>query len=172
MPNHVINEIVFTNITADQRGDILANILDDKDHIDFGILLPIPLNCWMGSVSSLHEQAFENTALDWCRQNWGTKWGAYSQEPIEDAADSLRLVFQTAWRPPYGWLCALFNRFMLPFDHNWLDEGAIVGRVGRFEPKLLDDFSGNAWSERVATPKEHKRLHVLLRGVESFEDEG
>jgi hypothetical protein len=171
MPNHVINEIVFSDITAGQRAAILASVLNAENRIDFGILLPIPLNCWMGSVSVLHEKAFKNTALDWCTANWGTKWGAYSQEPIEDADDSLRMVFQTAWRPPYGWLCALFNRFMLPFDHRWLDEGARFGCIGRFDPKFLDDRGGEPWSERDAHPDEHKRLHLLKWGVEAFDDE-
>ena len=92
-------------------------------------------------------------------------------KPIEDATDSLTLVFDTAWRPPYGWICALFNRFMLPFDHSWLSEGESNGHIGRFEPRFLNDFVGGAWLERDATPEEHKRLHVLRWGVESFDDE-
>ena len=28
MPNHVINEVIFSDITADQRRIILANVLD------------------------------------------------------------------------------------------------------------------------------------------------
>ena len=172
MPNHVINEVIFTDITADQRRIILANVLDAEQSIDFAILLPIPLNCWMGSVGVKHEKAFKHTALDWCRDNWGTKWGAYNQKPIEDSDTSLRLVFDTAWRPPYGWLCALFNRFKLPFDHNWLDEGSPVGRCGKFIPDNLDDrLAEESWSERDATPDEYKRLHVMKWGVESFDDE-
>jgi hypothetical protein len=171
MPNHVVNEIVFQNLEPGKRAEILACILDDKGIIDFAKLLPIPLNCWMGSVGQRHEKAFKNTALDWCRENWGTKWGAYGQKPIEDVPDSLTLVFDTAWRPPYGWICALFNRFLLPFDHSWLSEGESYGHIGRFEPKFLNDFGGLAWKERDATPEEYKRLHVLRWGVESFGEE-
>lgn len=172
MPNHVVNEIIFTDITADQRRDILSSVLDADGNIDFEVLVPSPLNIWKGSVSVLHEKAFPGTHLDWARENWGTKWNAYQQKPIEAGTDSLRLVFSTAWRPPYGWIIALFNRFGLPFDHNWLDEGAAVGRCGKFIPGNLDDrLAGQPWSERDATPDEHKRLHVLQWGVESFEED-
>ena len=170
MPNHVVNEVVFAGITAAQRDVILANVLNAEGKIDFQIMLPIPINAWMGNTGKRHEEAFKLTALDWCRENWGTKWNAYSQLPIEPSDNSLRLVFETAWRPPYGWLCALFNRFMLPFAHNWHDEGRELGVVGRFDPAFLDDPRGESWSEKGADGDMQRHLYGLQWGVETPEE--
>lgn len=171
MPNHVVNEIIFRAITPEQRAAILTHIVNASGEIDFEILVPPPINIWMGNVSVLHEKAFKTTMLDWATQNWGTKWNAYSQKPIEAAGDSLRLVFQTAWRPPYGWIVALLNTLKLPFDHNWLSQGDSAGRCGKFEPQFLGDLAGQAWVEDDAAPEMQKHLHVLVWGVESFADE-
>lgn len=171
MPNHVVNELIWDGITPEQRSAILANAVNGEGKIDFTILLPVPLNAWMGSVGTNHEEAFKITALDWCRQHWGTKWNAYSQLPIEDEAGRLRLVFETAWRPPYGWLAALLNRFRLPFAHNWHDEGREVGRVGRFwvgaEDTGLWD-AGPQWREQDAEGEMQRHLHKLQWGVEEW----
>lgn len=173
MPNHVVNEVIFKGLDAIRRAEILAGIVNAKGEVDFEILLPVPLNCWMGSVGSNHEKAFKNTALDWCRYNWGTKWGAYSQKPIEMTADGLRIQFETAWCPPYGWLAAVFNHFKVSFEHNWYDEGAIRGVSGVFNYAALEagDFRGEPWIEHPADDEMQKHLHMLKFGVESFDDE-
>jgi hypothetical protein len=173
MPNHVVNEVIFRGITPEQRDDIMTNVLNAGGKIDFGILVPIPLNCWMGNVSEHHEKAFQNTALDWCRENWGTKWNAYGQVKTDRTDDGLHLIFETAWRPPYGWLCALFNRFKLPFDHNWMSEGDSVGRCGKFDWAGMEDqtFRREPWSETDADPDMHRYLHKLQWGVEAFDED-
>ena len=37
---------------------------------------------------------------DWNRENWNTKWGAYSFELNEDDENTLSFNFQTAWNIP------------------------------------------------------------------------
>lgn len=167
MPNHVINELIFSAADADR---ILPIAMRGND-VDFSILLPIPINAWMGSVGSNHEKAFQLTALDWCRLNWGTKWNAYRQRPIERCDDHLILRFETAWRPPYGWLAALFNTLMITFDHNWLSEGQDRGVVGRFRWSEMEKDFGKAWEEEMADDAMHRHLHKLHWGVEEFEPE-
>ena len=81
---------------------------------------------------------------------------------------TLRLVFETAWRPPYGWLVALFNRFSLTFDHNWLDEGAEGGVAGRFDFAKLDDLCGTPWAEKPADAALQAHLGALLWGEEAY----
>ncbi len=141
MPNHVINEVIFSNM----NGGILADVINAKGKIDFGILLPPPLNAWMCSCSSLHEKTFKLTMLDWSRDNWGTKWSAYGldqgdkYQSVVFSDDRIVLTFQTAWQPPYGWLLAIFNKFKVSFQHNWLDEGAARGICGTFNYAHYED---------------------------------
>jgi hypothetical protein len=171
MPNHIINEIIFRDLTADRKNELLANCCDKDGKVDFEILVPMPLNVWRGSVGTRHEQAFKIVGLDWARENWGTKWNAYSHKPTETTADSLIFRFETAWRPPYGWLCAVFNRFKLSFEHNWLDEGTSRGVHGVFDWAEAEKDFGDPWKEEPADDALNKHLHVLHWGVESFEDE-
>lgn len=178
MPNHVINEVIFRNIDAETRATLLANIKNVAGEIDFEILMPAPLNIWCGGVSTRHS-VFPGNHLDWARANWGTKWNAYGLDEggkyksILQTEDSLTLTFQTAWRPPYGWLIAIFNRFKINFEHNWLDEGAARGNSGKFDYAALDDrLQNDPWKEEEASDEMHRHLHTLLWGVESFPDEG
>lgn len=168
MPNHVINELIFNGVDADQQSAIIAAACDAEGNVDFAILVPPPLNIWMGSCGTAHEKAFGDTGLDWGRRNWGTKWNAYSHQPIERTPDTITLRFETAWSPPYPWLAAILNKLSLPFAHNWLDEGASRGRAGSF---LITEKWGPEWSEAEADDTLHLHLHKLHWGVEEFEDE-
>ncbi|ALJ08269.1 hypothetical protein [Brevundimonas sp. DS20] len=167
MPNHVTNEIVFRGITEDQRAQITAAACNAEGEVDFGVLLPIPLNAWMGNVGQNHERAFKLTALDWCAANWGTKWNAYDQRPAAFDDGALTLIFDTAWRPPYGWLAALFNTVKTGFEHNWRDEGAEHGWCGTFKVNPSSAVAAIEWSERPAEEAEDWRLSVLKWGEET-----
>ncbi|WP_027039087.1 hypothetical protein [Mesorhizobium ciceri] len=175
MPNHVLTEIRFKNIDADQQGAILAIIRGPERPIDFATLLPIPSNIWQGSVSTKHS-VFPGNALDWSRANWGTKWNAYGidqggkYQTIAAADDTLTLTFQTAWQTPYGWLLALWHIGELPFEYSWFDEGRGGATIGRFTA-YSDEFHSNPWSEEDAPEAEYRRMHKLMWGVEEFEDE-
>lgn len=168
MPNHVINELIFRNLTTDQQDAIIADTCDKDGHVDFSILVPIPLNIWLGNSGSEHEKAFRRTWFDWNRDNWGTKWNAYSHKPTERDEAVLILRFETAWAPPYPWLAAVMNKHQVSFDHNWLDEGATIGRSGKFD---MQGQFGRKWMETDATDEVHRHLHKLHWGVESFEDD-
>lgn len=167
MPNHVINELVFRNVTAEQQEAIIAATCDQEGKVDFSVLVPPPLNIWMGNVGTEHERAFRRTGLDWNRENWGTKWNAYSHQNTERTSDKLTLRFETAWSPPYPWLAAVMNKTQMSFDHNWLDEGATRGRSGKFD--MAGRF-GIDWTEAEAADEMHRHLHLLHFGVEEFED--
>lgn len=174
MPNHVINELVFRGVDAAAQDVIIAKICNAKGEVDFEVLVPTPLNVWHGNVGSKHEKAFgsEGCGLDWSRQEWGTKWNAYSQKPIERTEDSLTLRFETAWSPPYRWLVAVFNSTKRSFDHNWLDEGASRGVSGKWDyAALTDNRLAEPWSEKPADDDMQKHLHKLHWGVEKFDDE-
>lgn len=170
MPNHVINELIF-NVGPEDQARVLAATLNADGKVDFGVLVPRPLNLWAGNVGTEHEKAFKRTALDWNRENWGTKWNAYDMRPVEADETKLILRFETAWGPPYPWLAAILNHLNLPFDHNWMSEGGWPPKHGEF--RLADRFGeeGPEWSEAEADEALGRHLHKLLWGVERFPDE-
>jgi hypothetical protein len=168
MPNHVLNELTFRDVDLAKKRYILALT---GDPVNFDILVPTPLNLWLFSVSQKHEKTFVRNALDWSRENWGTKWNAYSHQPTEQTEDTLILRFETAWSPPYPWLAALFNTLKNRFEHAWMSEGGGEA-MGIFEwPKDDNDLRFEPWKERPLTNEEHRRLHKLRYGVEEFTDD-
>lgn len=167
MPNNVAVEVIFRNVDQVAQGRILAVACNAKGEIDFEVLLPIPLNCWRGGVSQRHEKTFPDNALNWCTKNWSTKWGAYQNPTVERDENSLTFRFTTAWRPPMGWIIALYNKLRLPLEYNWLSEGATRGHSGSFSG-LEDDF--DEWQESECDDEMQKHLHVLRWGCESFSD--
>jgi hypothetical protein len=173
MPNHVLNELIFRNVDRATQDAILAKLCNAEGKVDFNVLVPTPVNRWLGGVSQLHEKAFGETALDWSRREWGTKWNAYSHKPIERTDDTLILRFDTAWSPPYPWLVAVFNTFKRAFDHNWLDEGAERGVCGKWNHAALEAHNPfeKPWHETPADDEMQRHLHVLRWGVESFNEE-
>ena len=176
MPNHVINEIIFRTKDPAQQNRILHKVRGEDGRIDFGVLVPQPLNMWNGGVGQKHERKFGRTGLDWARENWGTKWNAYGHneggryESIAKSDDAITLTFQTAWSPPYPWIAALFNFFKMDIEHNWFDEGDDNGWSGKFDhQEYLKGIGG--WEEVRADEAMKKHLHKLLWGVEEFPDE-
>lgn len=171
MSNHCINELIFRNVTADDQLRILTTACGPDGKVNFETLVPIPANVWLGHVGQRHEKAFKLTALEWCRENWGTKWNAYDHHPIVQTDDTLTLRFETAWGPPYGWLCAVFNTIKLRFEHNWFTESGAPAVCGVFDFSKLADNWAEPWSEAEADTAMSRHLHKLLYGVEEFPDE-
>lgn len=171
MPNHVTSEMIFRGVSAAEQDAILSAVCNSEAKVDFSVLVPEPLNMWQGNEGVAHEKAFgKRLGMVWARENWGTKWNAYQSRPINRSGDTLTIVFDTAWSPPYPWLAAVFNNFRRSFEHNWFDEGANWSVHGEF------DFStgamGPRWSETRADRETHERLHTLKWGVAGFDDEG
>lgn len=168
MPNHVLNELIFSEVDADAQAKILSLACDGGGNVDFNILVPMANNIWQGNGNSSQEVAFKRTWYQWSIDNWGTKWNAYSNQPVQQTDDSLTLTFETACAPPYPWLAALFNTLDLSFTHNFLDEGADIGRQGHFR---IDGPFGKDWNEQDADDTLHRHLHKLHWGVEEFPDD-
>ncbi len=172
MPNHVSNEVTLTGLNEDQVNVILASLINSKGEVDFELLLPLPLNIWWGNVGTAHEKAFRaGTALEWCADNWSTKWNAYGQKPVEIGADGFTIRFDTAWGPPMGWLCAIFNRFKVGFEYHYLSEGENHGHSGKFSINPDSEIANIDWVEGRCSDDMQKHLHMLRWGVESFDDE-
>jgi hypothetical protein len=171
MPNHVVNEIIFRNVSPDIQESILKKILKDG-YVDFGILVPPPLNIWQGDIGEKEESAFgKKTWYKWNTENWGTKWNAYGQDDrgvksVSRTGDTLTLIFQTAWSPPRGWICALFNAAQLPFEHNYLNEGDSEGRIAKYFFKGEGELHAPVWEESKSDAEMYRHLHILLWGCE------
>lgn len=167
MPNHVYSEIRIHGSTLDVCAPL---VLSEEGGVDFSVLLPLPLHFWPGSVGIEHEKHFVGTHLDAARNIWGTKWNAYGDPNMSSCGEDVLITMQTAWSIPTGWICALFNKLQLPMTVNWLDEGQEDAFSERYE---WDGSFGPEWKqERHLSGSElHKRLHMVLWGCESFEED-
>jgi Ferredoxin-like domain in Api92-like protein len=73
----------------------------------------------------------------WTRDNWGTKWNAYSQELREDGV----IKFETAWSTPEPVICALSRMFPdAQFDVRYADEdfGHNVGEYTYVDGEMVE----------------------------------
>jgi hypothetical protein len=174
MPNHVLNELVFHDLSGQEIDKIVSMVGTEGRPVDFSVLVPQPINIWKGGVGKRHKEIFNDNALNWNRRNWGTKWNAYGlsetkYNPIMVGDDgTLIITFQTAWRPPMDWIIALYNSAKRAFVHNWLDEGAEFGHTDQFICPPEKDWMAEEWVEGRADEETDRRLRFLLWGdVES-----
>jgi Ferredoxin-like domain in Api92-like protein len=90
MPNHIENIIVFKSNATD-----IEKIIGDE--FSFKNICPLP---------NLEE---DHDLIEWCCNNWGTKWDAYDVDELENHTDEngnliIKYQFTTAWSPPEPWL--------------------------------------------------------------------
>jgi len=100
-----------------EKGDLT------KDEVRFGI---------SRGISKTHqiyliEKYGADNWYDWSTQNWGTKWGAYDGNFIDDKS----IYFQTAWATPFGGMISLSKAFpevQITVDYADEDFGYNVGQ--------------------------------------------
>ena len=173
MPNHVINILRFPLPTAADVEKIRKAVLKPDGTLCFSVLLPVPLNVWPFDVDQVHDKHFATgNALDWCRTNWGTKWGPYHDPVLRETLEGVELEFQTAWAPPRPWALALFQTVGISFDHLWLTEGEEWGyrEEWRCAPPARS-WAFKHWEKKPCSDEEQKRLHLALWGCERFDNE-
>jgi len=171
MPNHIINEVILHADPA-KIEPICVKTINKNNNIDFGILVPLPVNHWPGSVGLTHKEAFPGIHLDDATKMWGTKWNAYGQDEtgyykyVIEPSGKIIFTFQTAWSPPRGWIVAIFNTFQIDITHHWLDEGCSDAITEKYNFKALGEMFAkpNAWEMSAATESIRKHLHKLLWG--------
>ena len=118
MPNHVTHKIIFS---IDDPQKILDEVCPGGK-FDFGKLIPMPLDVYRGDTSSIDEKDFPNNWHSWGVAHWGTKWNCYEQScGIKDGVAFIK--FDTAWSIPYPVLAAFANKYAIPFEHRYFDEG-------------------------------------------------
>lgn len=103
MPNNVTHVAIFSGNQEDV--DFILDILKTEEnnngeqwtcHIDFNNIIPQPRSLFLGDLGRKEEERTRGwNWYVWNRENWGTKWNAYSTE-----RDGNRITFNTAWASP------------------------------------------------------------------------
>jgi hypothetical protein len=93
MPN-----FVTTHITTSAH--VARQLLDAESHIDFNNIIPEPENIERGGCDGRHEEG-EICWYDWRCLEWGTKWNAITDTPVELNSNPVTLRFDTAWAHPF-----------------------------------------------------------------------
>lgn len=169
MPNHVTHKMTFA---AEHAERVFSSVCPDGQ-FSFEALVPQPPQLYYGNVSQEDEKDFKCNWYRWNIENWGTKWGAYSAT-CGLADDGAFIKFDTAWSVPYPILSAFNNRFQIPFEHRYYDEGANFWGVEAWGP---DPHAGDhglivRLKKRLSDPSEQRTLCIELRGYDpEAEDE-
>lgn len=166
MPNHVTHKIEFDAARAEE----VFSAVIAGEHFDFNLLVPYPAHMYHGSVSAEDEQDFPCNWNSWQRENWGTKWNSYGcKHGIENGKAFIQ--FDTAWSVPYPVLSAFANKFKVPFEHRYYDEG---GNFWGVEQWGYDKYENETF-KRIAKRKSDKAdeipLCVELKGYDPSKNE-
>jgi hypothetical protein len=161
MPNHVLNEVTLHGVPIEKSAKVVGT---EGSPVDFEALVPMPVNFWPGSVSSKHEEYFPGTHLGAARRMWGTKWNAYGEPEVFELDGSTVLRFQTAWSPPRGWICALFNTFKCEITAIAKDEGSEHATIDRYIWDDKRNMGGPSWSTERATQDVTDRMEAMFFG--------
>ncbi|MFD1385703.1 hypothetical protein ACFQ4Z_02745 [Oceanobacillus oncorhynchi subsp. oncorhynchi] len=103
MPNHISNKLKIIGSDSETK-EVLDFVKIDEigTGIDFNKITPMPKWIYGNSPDVIgigledeKKWGKENTSLEWARNNWGTKWGAYGQPDNRNTEDTI--YFQTAW---------------------------------------------------------------------------
>lgn len=162
MPNHVSHKITFA---AEKSAEVFAVVCDDGQ-FDFQTLVPSPPHMYHGDLSGDDEKDFPINWLSWSRENWGTKWNAYSGR-CDVIGDKAIITFDTAWANPYPILSAFCNRFQIPFEHRYFDEGSNFWGIDEWGINKLHGL-GSDRVQRIAKhwkrQEDYKPLALELKG--------
>jgi Ferredoxin-like domain in Api92-like protein len=109
-----------------------------------------PLSIELGRKYLSNQQRFGHaTWYEWCTENWGTKWNAYSVSAPELLSDRATIQFDTAWSPAIPVIVRLSAQFpsveltLRYFDEGWNFAGEAFFEAGRcadecFAPDEID----------------------------------
>ena len=166
MPNHVTHIAKFDGKNEDVS--FILNIIKTEEndgekqwirHIDFNNIIPQPKSLFFGALSSEDEKRMRGWDwYNWNRQNWGTKWNAYSTEKNDNT-----IMFDTAWSSPIPVMEKLHEmcrRFNVSCKISYADEdaGCNTGfyNLGGYEfvHIMFDDNTPDAWQAYRDTHKD------------------
>ena len=89
---------------------------------------------------------FNTGGIEWCRENWGTKWNA-----SDGRVEGDHIAFNTAWSPPIPVIVALAKHFpQYTFHLEYFEQGAAF--CGGFScPNEDDYYEDDTWHPGVVT---------------------
>jgi len=163
MPNHVTHKVTFEASKADE---IFAAVCPDGK-FDFEILVPTPLHVYQGGLGREEDADFPINWHTWNNLNWGTKWNCYSQScGIEN--EKAFIKFDTAWSIPYPILAAFANKFNIPFEHRYYDEGHNYWGIETWgkDPHDSPEAPVHRVTKRRDNPMDDKALCIELKGYD------
>jgi len=143
MPNHVYQKIRIDNWSEDKALENLkGKIFNDKGELDFNKIIPQPDNIFNGDLGEEERQMCIDKGIpnwfDWNRENWNTKWNAYSFELNQDDSNTLSFNFLTAWNIPVPIMNKIFELVRgSEIQYLAIDEGF------RFAESVRVDEKGN-----------------------------
>ena len=137
MPNWVTNYLTVKEDVAKEF------ILNDKNEIDFEILIPMPEELRNTTApcdinEELQKKYGASNWYDWSVNNWGCKWNGSmcDLEYLEDGF--IRIIFDTPWSEPIHWLYKLAE-LKIDFHLAWYEEQGYRGIITA-ENGLIDNF--------------------------------
>lgn len=116
--------------------------------------------------STQQKDGFNSGGYEWCLTNWGTKWGIYESEYLEDEEDSwistdkngnatdregsIKYTFQSAWSPPKLVVLKMSEMFPeLIFDLRYFECGAMFNGMYKCKAgEILKDESAAYYGSR------------------------
>ena len=197
MPNHITNKLTIKG-EKDQVMKVLYFIKVEKDidkelngigTIDFNKITPMPKWVYGSSpdvmgISMKDEEKYGvgNTSIEWARENWGTKWNAYSQGDIRNTENTI--YFQTAWNNVAELIRKVAWIFpSIEIEYSYCDEdfGNNLGRYRFADTEILEEYLPEGGSKEAyelalaieqSTPEEkYIRYNAEIDNYEYFEDE-
>jgi len=103
------------------------------------------------------DDGFNSGGYEWCRDNWGTKWGIYDTviedsnlEDVEEEFGKVFISFNSAWSPPLPIIKKMAEAFPdLTFSLLYYERGAqYCGVLTIKKGQILDDFQANYYGDR------------------------
>lgn len=164
MPNHVTHKLIFQSDKAQEIFESICPI----GKLDFEKLIPIHPGVYNGDLSRDDEQDFPINWHSWNVENWGTKWNCYGQSCGIDDNGNAFIQFDTAWSIPYPIIAEFCNRFNIPFEHRYFDEGWNFWGIETwgYDKHDVDHKHVKRVSKRYNQPEDRVALCVELKGYD------
>ena len=190
MPNHCHNDLYISG-TSEDVAAVLALIGADRNppEFDFNALIPYPEQFaqmdaesrafGFGAKTTKEEQdkareayvakwghdkdGFNSGGIEWKRENWGTKWGAYDVARRDYAG--VCITYQTAWSPSRQIVEALAKRFpSVTFALEYFERGG--GYCGGCACPSADDYfhDDEPWHAGIVVDQWHSDEYQGCRG--------
>lgn len=137
-----------------KKADRLAKVYDEKRNKYFIKLKEEGKDtqlAWAKYPSK--KDGYNSGGYDWCKKNWGTKWGMYDvklEETHDEDRDELFYTFQSAWVPPIPIIKKMAEMFpTLDFDLRYFEQGSEFNGILRIEKnKVTREEEGKYFGDR------------------------